>query len=195
MYTPAAFAQVDDDVVLGLLRASGFGHLVTGGSDTQLVSTPIPFIVDDQMSEVQAHLARANDHWRTLDSAAVLLVVPVSDMYVSPRWYPSKLEHGKVVPTWNYEVVHVHATVDVIHDPAWLRMMLDRLTAQNEGNVSAVDGGPEWEVGDAPADFIAKQLSGIVGLRLNITSVQAKQKLSQNKTDPDRLAVVERYER
>lgn len=193
MYTPPAFAVDDTEEILRLLEAAAFGHLVTTASTDNTANTPrgfqataLPFLVDDDLSSVRAHVARANPQWRSAADAAGLLIVPVSDAYISPRWYPSKQEHGRVVPTWNYEVVHLHGTIEVHDDVAWLRRLVTDLTDQNERQVTDDDGIPAWSVDDAPANFIDKQLRAIVGLELRVSSVEAKQKLSQNRDEPDR---------
>ncbi|MGI9616097.1 MAG: FMN-binding negative transcriptional regulator, partial [Acidimicrobiales bacterium] len=149
-------------------------------------ATALPFLVDDGLSIVRAHVARANPQWRTAADATALLIVPVSDAYISPRWYPSKREHGRVVPTWNYEVVHLHGTIEVHDDEAWLRRLVSDLTDHNEQQVTEDDGTPAWHVDDAPLDFIDKQLRAIVGLELHVSRIEAKQKLSQNRDEPDR---------
>lgn len=191
MYVPPSFAVPSSAEALDALRRVSFGHLVTvdaGGAGVP-TSTPLPFVVDDDLSELRAHVARANPHWRHIDGVAALMIVTGPDAYVSPRWYPSKADHGKVVPTWNYEVVHVHGTVEVIDDAAWLRSMVSDLTDHHEAGVDDPADDRTWEVADAPPSFIDAQLRAIVGVRLEITSVVAKQKLSQNRTPADRAGV------
>jgi transcriptional regulator len=145
-----------------------------------LASTPVPFVIDDSGASVRMHLARPNDVWRAAPCTA-LLIVPVSDAYVSPGWYPSKAEHGKVVPTWNYEVVHVHGDLVVHDDPAWVRAQIEALTAANEAALP-----DPWHVSDAPADYSAQLQRSIVGVELLATRWEAKRKLSQNRSDEDR---------
>jgi transcriptional regulator len=111
----------------------------------------------------------------------------LADGYVSPSWYPSKAEHGKVVPTWNYELVHVHGTVRVHDDPAWVRLLVTDLTDRHESARYAPPDG--WQVTDAPPDFIDAQLRAIVGVEVEISSIEAKRKLSQNRPDGDRTGV------
>ena len=154
-------------------------------------ATALPFLVEEDLSSVRAHVARANPQWRSAAGAAALLIVPVSDAYVSPRWYPSKREHGRVVPTWNYEVVHLHGTIEVHDDVAWVGRLVADLTDQNEQHVTDDDGNPAWNVDDAPTGFIDKQLRAIVGLELRVSSVEAKQKLSQNRDERDRQGAAE----
>lgn len=168
--------------MLGLVRAAGFGHLVVT-RDGALASTPVPFVVDDGLSAVRAHLARPNGVWRAAPCNA-LLIVPVSDAYVSPSWYPSKAEHGRVVPTWNYEVVHVHGRLVAHDDPDWVSRQITELTDTNEAPLPS-----PWAVTDAPDDHIAKLVRGIVGVELLVDRVEAKRKLSQNRGDDDRAGV------
>jgi transcriptional regulator len=183
VYVPVHFGEDDDGVVLRLLRAAGFGHLVVARDDG-IESTPMPFVVDDELTSVRAHLARANPIWRAAPCDA-LLIVPISDAYVSPSWYASKLEHGRVVPTWNYEVVHVSGPVTAHDDDAWLAEQIDELTGRNEAALPA-----PWRVTDAPDDFVAKQRRAIVGIELHVREVQAKRKLSQNRDAADRSGAV-----
>ena len=170
------------------LRQASVGHLVThgAGDGRAFTSTPLPFVIDDDLGVVRAHVARANPHWRLIDGAAALLIVTSADAYISPRWYQSKAEHGRVVPTWNYEVVHVHGRVAVHHDTDWKRAMVGDLTDHHEAHLPAGDGSDAWEVADAPAEFIDAQLKSIVGIELTVLAVDAKQKLSQNKPEGDR---------
>ncbi len=186
MYLPPHFAVNDADLVRALIDRARFGHLVTMTADG-LDATPLPFVIDDDLTTVRAHIARANPQWRTADGADALLVVPVSDTYVSPRWYPSKAEHGRVVPTWNYEVLHLRGTLTVDHDADTLESIVRALTDREE----ALLGDPTWSVDDAPADFVAKQLGAIVGITLQVTAIDAKRKLSQNRSDGDRDGVVD----
>lgn len=188
LYRPAAFAVDDRGAVVHQVRSVGFGHLVSA-ADGVLRATPLPFAVDDDLTEVRAHLARANPHGRTVAGGSAMLIVPGADAYVSPRWYPSKAEHAKVVPTWNYEVVHLHGTVEVIDDPRWLRGVVEELTDINEARVSADDGAEPWAVADAPASFTDAMLRAIVGVRLVVERVEAKVKLSQNRPEADRASV------
>lgn len=197
MYVPAANAVEDRAVMLALLRSAGAGHLVNADSTGALASTLLPFVVDDDLGTVRAHIARANPHWRSLDRAAVLLIVPVSDAYVSPSWYESKREDPRVVPTWNYELVHVHATAHVRDDATFVESVVRTLTEHHEAkriddrSGTRVAAAPEWSVDDAPPDFIARQLRAIVGVELAVTRVEAKRKLSQNRSDADRRGVID----
>ena len=180
MYLPRHFHDNDTAAAVELARTAGFGHLVVAGPEG-LVSTPIPFVISDDGMLVRGHLARPNPIWK-LAPLDALLVVPVSDAYISPSWYPSKAEHGKVVPTWNYEVVHFHGRLETHDDAEWVAEQIRDLTDLNEADMPA-----PWSVDDAPEDYITGLQRGIVGVSLSVTKIEAKRKLSQNKTD-DELA-------
>jgi transcriptional regulator len=144
----------------------------------------MPFLISDDASVVRGHLARPNPVWRVAPCSA-LLIVPVSDTYVSPSWYPSKAEHGKVVPTWNYEVVHVHGELVAHDDPVWVEQLVRDLTALNESRLSE-----PWSVDDAPADYVVQMVRGIVGVELLVDSLVGKRKLSQNRSAEDAAGIV-----
>jgi transcriptional regulator len=183
VYQPAAFAVDDVEIVVSLARASGLGHLVVIGEGRPL-STPMPFVISDDGLQVRGHLARPNRVWRAAPCRA-LLIVPVSDTYISPSWYPSKAEHGKVVPTWNYEVVHAHGDLIAHDDRAWVADQIEALTNTNE----AVFEQP-WSVADAPADYVAQMQAGIVGVELLVDRLDGKRKLSQNRPEADVTGVI-----
>ncbi len=200
MYLPPAFTLVEPAQVLERLRSIAFGHLVTA-VDGVLDATAVPFVVDDEVATVRAHLARANRHSRSLDGADALLIVAGPDAYVSPRWYPSKADDPRVVPTWNYELIHLRGTVRLV-DPEQTSDIVEALTDHHEAATSAAtpaatsasaarDGEPPWAVSDAPTEFIQRQLRAIVGIELRVERIEAKHKLSQNRPDADRRAVAE----
>jgi len=204
MYQPPAFVVDDPNAVVEALRRASLGHLVTSvdrGPDSEpdsergsgpahgLEATALPFLVDDDLTTVVAHVARANRHWRSMDGAEALLIVPGVDAYVSPRWYPSKADDPKVVPTWNYELVHLRGSIRLIEDPATKLEIVTALTDHHEAATAEPDT-TTWAVDDAPGDFIERQLRAIVGLELTITSVEAKRKLSQNRLEGDQAGVV-----
>lgn len=195
MYTPAAFVMGTGSNVVGALRGAGFGHLVSHGQGSDegsgLVATALPFLVDDDLSCVRAHFAKANPHWRQIDGRQALLIVPIVDAYVSPRWYPSKSEDGKVVPTSNYELIHLHGVVEIRHDADWKRSVVDDLTRENEGRVDDPERVEGWAVSDAPAAFIDSQLRAIVGIEFRVERIEAKKKMSQNKPEQDRVGVID----
>ena len=193
MYRPAPNRVDDLDAALALVRGHGFGHLVVAGS-AGLDAVAVPVLVDGQGADgiaedgaglrIRAHVARANPIWRAAPCAALLIVDPV-DAYVSPSFYPSKQVDPKVVPTWNYELVHVHGTVRAHDDPAWVERIVRDLTARHEADRAA-----PWSVDDAPADYLARMLRAIVGIELEVSRVEAKRKLSQNRTVDDVRGVV-----
>lgn len=177
MLMPRHFVEGDRCAAAMMARSAGFGHLTVAGADGPR-STPLPFLIDDDATLVRAHLARPNPALASAPAEA-LLVVPVSDAYVSPGWYPSKAEHGKVVPTWNYEVVHLHGRL-VTHDRAWTLQLVRDLTDHHEADMPT-----PWSVDDAPDAYIDGLLKAIVGISLEVTRVEAKRKLSQNKRADD----------
>ncbi|HSL74874.1 MAG TPA: FMN-binding negative transcriptional regulator [Ilumatobacteraceae bacterium] len=191
MHVPPVNAVDDPEVVLGMVRSAGFGHLVTSDGAAGPEATALPFLIDDDMTVVRAHLARANPHWRRLDGRQALLIVAISDAYVSPSWYPSKAEDPRVVPTSNYEVVHLHGTVRIHEGSAALRSLVADLTAINETQRASTSLLPTWSIDDAPADFIDRQLRAIVGVELLVDRVVAKRKLSQNRSTDDRAGVID----
>lgn len=186
MYTPAHFAA-DDAAVRELLADHGAADLVTATADG-LLATTLPFVFDPDAGPHGAllgHLARNNDQWRIPVLGEALAILRGPDAYVSPSWYAAKAEHGRVVPTWNYVVVHAYGELVVHDDPAWVGALVRRLTDRHEGRRAA-----PWSVDDAPAAFVAGQLRAIVGVELRITRLEAKWKLSQNRSDADLDGVV-----
>jgi transcriptional regulator len=183
MYVPTHFAASDADVaeLLGSLSAA---DLVTPTS-AGLVATFLPLLHDAERGSLVGHVARNNDHWRVEPLGESLVVVRGPDAYVSPSWYASKREHGRVVPTWNYTTAHVHGELVVHHDQAWLEDVVRRLTDVHEAG-----SAQPWSVDDAPPAFVAGQLRAIVGVELRITRIEAKVKLSQNRPAADVDGVV-----
>ncbi|MEP6649159.1 MAG: FMN-binding negative transcriptional regulator [Lapillicoccus sp.] len=187
MYVPHHFALEDLDEVRALVRAVHVGQLVTVGADGAPDATLLPALWEGD--EVVVHLARANEHWRRIaDGSPGLVVVTGPDAYVTPRWYASKREHGRVVPTWNYSAVHLSGPVFVHDDPSWLRQAVTRLTDRHEGRTAS--DGEGWQVTDAPERFVTGQLKAIVGVSMAVTRVEAKAKLSQNRSAEDQAGVI-----
>ena len=185
MYVPHANALDDEDAVRAMVRTVGSAQLVTTGDDGYPVATLLPVLWREDT--VVAHMARANPHWRAIgEGAPALLVCSGAEAYVSPSYYPAKAEHGRVVPTWNYSAVHLSGTVRVHEDPDWLRWAVTLLTERHEG-----DRPEPWAVTDAPPAYVEGQLRGIVGIELDVERVEAKAKLSQNRSEADRRGVVE----
>lgn len=186
MYIPAHFS-VDDAAIHELLAESGATDLVTPTA-AGLVATRLPFIHAPGPSgpgSLLGHLARNNPQAGEPATGESLAIVRGPDAYVSPSWYPSKAEHHRVVPTWNYLIAHVYGRLVVHDDPEWLESLLRRLTDQHEA-----DRELPWSVDDAPEKFIRGQLRAIVGVELVITRIEAKAKLSQNRSAADVAGVV-----
>jgi transcriptional regulator len=190
MYVPAHFAA-DDTAVHDLLTRPSAADLVTA-TPVGLLASLLPFVYDPTVGEhgtLLAHLARANEQWRQPVIGEALAIVRGPDAYVSPSWYPSKTEHGRVVPTWNYITAHVYGSLTVRDDPEWVEQLVRRLTNQHE-----TGRADPWSVDDAPSRFIAGQLRAIVGVELTISRVEAKFKLSQNRPEADITGVVDGLE-
>jgi transcriptional regulator len=134
---------------------------------------------------ITGHVARANALWREADGQPVLAIFQGPQAYISPNWYPSKAQHGKAVPTWNYTMVQVHGTLRAIEDPQWLRAFVTRLTERHEGGRAM-----PWHVADAPDDYLAAMLKAIVGIEIEVTTLEGKFKLTQNRSAEDRTGVV-----
>lgn len=200
MYQPPHFQETRPDVLHGRIRAHPLGLLVSNGTEGP-VANAIPFLLDAPSllnadvppnGRLRTHLAKANPQWRLLADnplAPVLVVFQGADAYVTPSWYETKRETGKVVPTWNYAIVQVRGIVTVIEDQDWLAEQISDLTMSQEGNRSA-----PWAVTDAPAPFIQSQIKGIVGLEIEITEISGKWKVSQNRPAADRVGVAEGLE-
>jgi transcriptional regulator len=202
MYMPRHFTWTDMAQIESFVDAAQSANLVTFDG-TRPVATLLPVIWErperlangsDTHEEagpasygrLLGHIAIANPQWKTAaPGAEALAIVYGPQAYISPAWYEAKARHGRVVPTWNYETVHLSGTVAFHQDPEWLRAFVTRLTRLHEG-------GREhpWAVTDAPPDYIDGQLRAIVGVELTITSIEAKQKLSQNRSELDREGVV-----
>jgi transcriptional regulator len=188
MYQPPAFREDRIEVQHALIRAHPLGLLITSGPGG-LMANAVPFLVYADSSErgtLRAHVSRGNPQWRELDAVEECLVVfQGRQKYITPSWYATKRETGKVVPTWNYITVHAWGRPQAISDAAWLRRQIDDLTSQQEG------GLPDpWKVTDAPEDFVAAQIKGIVGIEIPIGRIEGKWKVSQNRTEVDRAGVV-----
>lgn len=185
MYVPPFNNVTDESQIRAMVSVIASAQLVSLGDDGFPTATLLPILWEGDT--VVAHMARANPHWRALEvSDRVLLICSGPEAYISPSWYAAKAEHGRVVPTWNYSAVHLTGAARVIHDVGWLRTAVDKLTIAHE------TGRPEpWHVGDAPQAYISGQLAGIVGIEISVTGVQAKAKLSQNRSAADRRGVVD----
>jgi len=186
MYIPPAFREDDPAMLRGIIDASRLATLVTATSEG-LVATPLPLFFeagDGGHGVLYGHVARANPQWRLPVLGEALALFSGLDAYVSPSWYAAKAEHGKVVPTWNYVAVHAYGPVEFFEDATRLHDVVVRLTNRHEAGRAE-----PWAVDDAPEPYIAAQLRGIVGVRLAITRIEGKRKLSQNRSEADRQGV------
>ena len=186
MYNPPHFNEPRIEEQHALIRAYPLGLLITTDADG-LAASPLPFHLvtgGAGLGTLQAHLSRANEHWRHLDGQDALVVFQGGDAYITPSWYASKHDHGRVVPTWNYAMVQARGPVRVIHGALWLRTLVERLTDEHEER--RVD---RWRVADAPDEYIGSQLKGIVGIEIEIRSIEGKWKVSQNRPRADREGV------
>ena len=187
MYVPDHFAAPGDAAVAELLAQHGAADLITA-TDSGLLATLLPFSYEPDRGERGAllgHVARNNDQWRLPAIGEALVIVRGPDAYVSPTWYASTAEHGRVVPTWNYITAHLYGNLIVHDDVAWLSALVRRLTEKHESGKT-----PRWSVDDAPGSYISGQLRAIVGMEIAITRVEAKWKLSQNRSAADAEGVV-----
>lgn len=188
MYQPSQFVEDRPEVLRSLVQAHPLGTLVTVGPDG-LRADHIPFLIEDHggQTTLRAHVARANPLWRDLaPDTQALVIFQGPSRYITPSWYATKRETGKVVPTYNYMVVHAHGTLRAIDDPAWVRSLVERLTDHFESGRSA-----PWAVSDAPDEFVTQQLRAVVGIELPVTRIEGKWKVSQNRPAADRAGVVE----
>jgi transcriptional regulator len=189
MYLPAHFAETRTEVLHAAIRSHPLGTLITLDAGGTLQADPIPFLVEpgpQAHGTLRGHVARANPLWReTRFEVDALVVFQGAQSYVSPGWYPSKAEHGKVVPTWNYIVVQARGRLRAFDDAAELHSLVSRLTDRFEASRPA-----PWGVGDAPADYVDSMLRAIVGIEIEIGSLVGKWKVSQNRSAADRAGVV-----
>jgi transcriptional regulator len=185
MYVPAAFRDDDLPRIHQTMREAGLAQFVTTGPEG-LQATPLPLMIDATEGShgvIYGHLARANDQWKSPPGEALAIFMG-PDAYITPSWYATKQETGKVVPTWNYIAVHAYGPVEFFQDHDRLLALVTRLTNLHEQKRAA-----PWAVNDAPAPFIDSQLRAIVGLRMPITRLVGKRKMSQNRTAADRAGV------
>lgn len=186
MYQPNVFREERLETLHALIRAHPLATLITAGPGG-LLANLVPFTLVDggESGTLRAHIAKANDQVNALSSGAETLVVfQGSEAYITPSWYASKKEHGRVVPTWNYAVVQARGTPRVFDDPDWLRAQIHHLTTTQEHKRSE-----PWSVSDAPETFIAGQISAIIGVEIPISTIEGKWKVSQNRSAADRQGV------
>ena len=186
MYQPAHFAQADPAAVRALMAAHPLATLChqAGGMPTA-DHIPLLYDADDgPHGTLRGHVARANPLWREAAGQTVLAIFHGPQAYVSPSWYPTKAASGKVVPTWNYAVVHVRGVLKAMDDAVWLHGLVDRLTRTHEGRRAH-----PWQTSDAPVDYLDAMLRAIVGIEIEVVAIEAKWKVSQNRTAVDRAGV------
>jgi transcriptional regulator len=186
MYVPPAFKDDDLDSIRATIRAARLANLVTATADGP-IATPLPLFLAESEGErgvLYGHVARANPQWRSAPIGEALAIFMGPEAYVTPSWYATKQETGKVVPTWNYIAVHAYGPVEFFEEPERLLQVVTRLTSIHE-----TPRAEPWAVSDAPSDFVAAQLRGIVGLRIPVTRFEGKRKMSQNRPEADRLRV------
>lgn len=186
MYLPPHFEQHDPAALHALMRGHPLAALVSSGPDG-LTADHLPLEFDPTAGEhgtLFGHVARANPLWRVAAGTPVLALFSGPQAYVSPSWYPGKASTHKVVPTWNYAVVHAHGVLEAVDDAPWLRTLVGRLTDHHEAARPA-----PWSVDDAPADYVQQMLRAIVGIRIPVARLVGKWKVSQNRSAADRLGV------
>ena len=184
MYNPPHFREERIEVLHDFIRAHPLAALVTAGP-AGLEANHLPLILDVDAGVLRGHVSRANTIWKESRPEA-LAIFTGPDHYISPSWYPSKQEHGRVVPTWNYTAVHVRGTLNFFEDATRLRAIVEELTAIHEAEFPQ-----PWKVADAPPEFVEGLLKAIVGFELQIASLEGKWKASQNRPEADRVSVAE----
>lgn len=194
MYIPKHFEETNPEILHDFIKTHPLGTLIVP-TQTELVANNLPFLIDrtrGPFGTLQAHVARANPVWKTPPSTIPALVCfQGASSYISPSWYPSKFkegkkEHSKVVPTWNYITVAAHGHPTFIEDKAWLLNLVTRLTQKHESQMPS-----PWQVTDAPADYIESLLGAIVGVEIEITKIEGKWKMSQNRSEEDRAGALQ----
>lgn len=184
MYVPRFNVVEDEEEIRATVARIGAAQLVTTGPDGYPLATLLPVLWEGDT--VVLHLARANPHWQAIgEDTPALLVVSDAQAYISPSWYASKAEHGRVVPTWNYSAVHLVGRARVVHEADWLYRAVDDLVVRHEGPREE-----PWQTTDAPQAYLRGQLRAIVGIEVTVERVEAKAKLSQNRSEADRRGVV-----
>lgn len=186
MYVPPAFKDDDLESIRATIRTARLANLVTATADGP-IATPLPLFLDASEGErgvLYGHVAKANPQWRSPPIGEALAIFMGPEAYVTPSWYATKQETGKVVPTWNYIAVHAYGPVEFFQEAERLLAVVTRLT-----NIHETSRAEAWAVSDAPADFIASQLRGIVGVRIPVTRFEGKRKMSQNRPEADRIRV------
>ncbi|HEX4377516.1 MAG TPA: FMN-binding negative transcriptional regulator [Steroidobacteraceae bacterium] len=184
MYVPGHFLESRPDILHRFVERHPLATLVTSGAQG-LTADRLPMLWQHDAGVLQGHMAKANPLWRNIEQTrAVLVIFDGPEHYISPNWYPSKHDDGRVVPTWNYATVQMRGLVRIIEDPLWLRALVDRLTLTHERSQNT-----PWQVTDAPADYFDRMLHAIVGVEVQVHQVEGKFKGSQNRSTADRQSV------
>jgi transcriptional regulator len=188
MYVPGQFAEPDIEVLHALIRSRPLATLVTL-TPTGLNANHVPLCLSmspDGLGTLRGHVSRANPMWRDFDrNVDTLAIFQGPDCYITPSWYATKAETGRVVPTWNYAVAHAYGALHVIEDPVWLRATLEELTDRNEARFDKA-----WRVEDAPREFTNRLMGSIIGIEIVITRLTGKWKVSQNQPDRNRQSLL-----
>ena len=189
MYTPPSFAETDRTELFAFIRAHPLGAIVTAANG-ELMANHLPLVLQtaDDVAILTGHFSRANPQSRVADGVDALVIFSDPGGYVTPAWYPSKQEHGRVVPTWNYVAVHVHGRIELVDDAAFLRAQLDALTNQQEASQEQ-----PWKTADAPAAYLEQQMKAIIGFRIVVERLEGKWKMSQNRSAADVTGVIEGF--
>jgi transcriptional regulator len=183
---PRSIGDDDRETILGVIRAHPLGILISPDASHGILANPVPFLVSDDGLRLQAHVARANPHWRALQANPEALVIfQGGEHYISPSWYPAKAQTGgRVVPTWNYVHIQIRGHAAIREDTEFLTAQIAALTSQQESS------RPQpWSVSDAPLDYIENLVRSIVGIEIEIREMDGKFKLSQNRPDADQRGV------
>lgn len=191
MYRPKLFAEDNLDVLHDFIRAHPLGNVITGGANGLMANLiPVSLYAEGEKGTLRLHLARANPQVASLASESeVLVTFGGAEAYVTPRWYPTKQVHGKVVPTWNYAVVQVYGKPKVIDNPAWLLAQIGELT-----NAHEAESEHPWQVSDAPDDYVQNQLKAIIGVEILVERIEGKFKVSQNQPEANWQSVAEHFQ-
>jgi transcriptional regulator len=189
MYIPPAFLEDRPEELHAIMKAASLPVLVSPTVDeaqnVSMIATHLPLTL--RGDTLIGHFARANPHWKAFNpNAESLAIFTAVDGYISPSWYAAKQEHGKVVPTWNYEAVHAYGKLEILIEPQDILKIVTQLTERYEQKREK-----PWTVTDAPEDYIASQLKGIVGVILHISRIEGKRKLTQNRSKADREGAIQ----
>ncbi|NOT14464.1 MAG: FMN-binding negative transcriptional regulator [Methylotenera sp.] len=193
MYIPAHFEESRIEVLHDLMRTHPLATLITMSSDG-INANHVPLLLIQELGQygtLRGHVARANPIWTDLlSNVEALVIFHGTNHYITPSWYPTKHEHGKVVPTWNYVVVHAYGTLRIIDDAVWIKNQLESLTTQYEASFDK-----PWAVSDAPAEFTNQMINAIIGIEISVTKLVGKWKVSQNQPTANQTGVVKGLKR